>query len=155
MGTSIVKVTPHYITKELRWYSFRQNNSGGSFYYDDNLGIEVFIEATSTREANSRAEDLGIYFNGCSEYIDDDGEWSGRDCPCCGDRWYEAYGDGEVEFPKIHLFIRDKGFQTREYALLDNRGNMKNGYDVFHYYNGTKQYGIPQLLDGEEESRVI
>lgn len=148
MRTSIVKVTPNHVIKELRWYSFRQNNSDGRFYYDDNLGIEVFIQATSADEANSRAENLGIYFNGCDE---------GRDCPCCGDRWYSLWNsdEGEVEFPKISLYIRDKGFQTREYALLDDRAGMKNGYDVFHYYDGTRQYGIPQLIDGEEDTRVI
>jgi hypothetical protein len=65
--------------QQTYWYVFRQNNTGGRFHYDDNLGERVIIEAIDHKQANKRAEELGIYFNGCDEEID---------CPCCGDRWY-------------------------------------------------------------------
>lgn len=58
------------------FYEFRQNNSGGVFHLP---AIQVFIEADSTDEANRIAERNGLYFDGADD---------GRDCPCCGDRWY-------------------------------------------------------------------
>jgi hypothetical protein len=65
----------------LRWYEFRQNNSGGSFVMDDEVSIHVFIQAESADAANQKAEKVGIYFDGCED---------GSDCSCCGDRWYRA-----------------------------------------------------------------
>lgn len=61
------------------FYTYRQNNSGGSFKMDDSVDIYVIIEAPDGYSADRRAEDVGIYFNGCN---------TDRDCPCCGDRWY-------------------------------------------------------------------
>jgi hypothetical protein len=43
------------------------------------------IEAESAEHADEKAAEIGIYFNGCDD---------GRDCPCCGDRWYEARHKG-------------------------------------------------------------
>jgi hypothetical protein len=62
------------------WYSFRQNNSGGSFDYSESVGISVtvYVEANSVEDANFRAEDIGLYFDGAG------------DCSCCGDRWYSV-----------------------------------------------------------------
>lgn len=75
------------------FYTFRQHNSGGSFHHDDNLSIEVVIEADDCIEANNIAESLGIYFNGVED---------GLDCDCCGDRWCKAYYDSGVELlPKV------------------------------------------------------
>ena len=66
------------------FYTFTQNNSGGSFITDEAIAHYVIIEADSADEANSIAESKGIYFNGCE---------IGEDCPCCGDRWYAQYDD--------------------------------------------------------------
>lgn len=65
----------------MPFYQFRQNNSGGSFDFNDADGITiaVIVEADNADEANRRAESIGIYFYGCD---------LGRDCDCCGDRWY-------------------------------------------------------------------
>lgn len=65
----------------MKFYEFRQNNSGGNFHISEEAGIgpSVIIEATSAEEANAKAEAIGIYFDGCD---------IGRDCDCCGDRWY-------------------------------------------------------------------
>jgi hypothetical protein len=67
--------------KKTKFYTFNQNNSGGHFDIDDKTGISefVFVEAHDEKEANERAESIGIYFDGCSY---------GIDCDCCGDRWY-------------------------------------------------------------------
>jgi hypothetical protein len=71
------------------FYDFRQNNSGGGFDFnaDDGISVHVIIEANSAEDANERAENLGLYFDGCDD---------GRDCECCGDRWYSAWGEGDA-----------------------------------------------------------
>ena len=65
-------------------YCYHQNNSGGSFIAP---AVKLIVEAASADEADSRAEELGVYF-------DDDGT---IDCNCCGSRWGRAYGEGDYE----------------------------------------------------------
>lgn len=86
MNKEIVK-TSNELTK-AKFYTFSQNNSGGSFVVDEETGIAetVIIEAYSAADANSRAERIGIYFNGVD---------SGWDCECCGDRWNEIYSEND------------------------------------------------------------
>lgn len=74
------------------FYHFNQNNSGGWCHNDEDLCHHVIIEAENASEANARAEGLGIYFDGVE---------NGRDCECCGDRWYPVWGQGDDE-PQIH-----------------------------------------------------
>lgn len=74
------------------WHQYRQTNSGGSFDISDDLGHTVLIEADSPDDANQRATELGIYFDGCED---------GSDCSCCGDRWYRASDPGTPE-PTIY-----------------------------------------------------
>ena len=64
----------------MPWYKYRQNNSGGGFDYNENDGISVnvIVEARHELDADERACEIGLYF---------DGE---GDCFCCGNRWYEA-----------------------------------------------------------------
>lgn len=78
-----------------KFYTFNQNNSGGSFDYDEQSGIThyVIVEARDLKDAVSRAEDIGIYFNGVYE---------GFDCDCCGDRWYEPYTDEGSDEPEVY-----------------------------------------------------
>lgn len=71
----------------MAFYTFRQNNSGGSFTFDDKLTVLVVVEANSAAEANDKFKRIGGYFNG----VDD----NGPDCPCCGDRWHRAYEPGD------------------------------------------------------------
>ena len=77
------------------FYHFSQNNSGGSFPFSEEEGIthHVIIEADNASEANTIAELIGIYFDGCS---------TGKDCECCGDRWYSVYEYDEEEFPHVY-----------------------------------------------------
>lgn len=105
------------------FYTFNQNNSGGSFDFDKNRGIThyVIIEANDPEHANRRAEDIGIYFDGCE---------SGEDCPCCGDRWYptsEYYGD---EIPKVY------DTPVEEYQDIF----FKEDHSCVHYLDGTKRW---------------
>lgn len=69
----------------MPFFEFSQNNSGGGFDFDAESGIShwVIVEAASARQANTIAEDIGLYFDGRG------------DCPCCGDRWYRAYDEGD------------------------------------------------------------
>lgn len=70
----------------MRWFQYRQNNSGGVF-----IGpIVVLVQAQNAAEANFRATHYGpVYFDGVED---------GRDCECCGDRWSEAYDyEGDAE----------------------------------------------------------
>lgn len=73
----------------MAFFTFHQNNSGGSFF-----GPEyVIIEADSADEANEIAMDHDVYF---------DGVHHGNDCPCCGDRWYPVDDDDATDKPEIY-----------------------------------------------------
>lgn len=71
------------------YYTFRQNNSFGTWKGPAKF---VIVEAADVNQASSRAEEVGVYFDGCD---------SGMDCPCCGDRWSTPYEDG-TETPMIY-----------------------------------------------------
>lgn len=81
----------------MKWFHYSQNNSGGEFKGPAN---HVLIEAESASDADRRAVDIGLYFDGCD---------AGLDCSCCGDRWHTAYGDGDDE-PEVY------GTPAAEYA---------------------------------------
>lgn len=87
------------VKRSLRWFHFRQNNSGGRFHRDDKVDENVIIQAHSPAEANDLAGRIGIYFYGVSD---------GSDCGCCGDRWIEQWPD-EVgdEVPMIYSDVVD------------------------------------------------
>jgi hypothetical protein len=70
----------------MTWYTYEQNNSGGSF---TGPALLIAVEAGDPGAADSKAVSVGAYFNGCED---------GSDCPCCGDRWHEAYS-GRDESP--------------------------------------------------------
>lgn len=74
----------------MPFFEYSQNNSGGGFDHDPvaGIGYKVVVEADSDEQADAKAEEIGIYFNGCD---------AGIDCPCCGDRWSRAWGDGDAE----------------------------------------------------------
>ena len=79
----------------MKWYTFSQNNSGGTFHTDETKGIAVYviIQAPNAVVANTIAIGKGLYFNGCE---------SGEDCSCCGDRWYPADETDATEAPMIY-----------------------------------------------------
>lgn len=68
------------------FYCYGQNNSGGVFEITNDVTLNVVIEADSPDQADAKAEEIGIYFDGCE---------LGIDCPCCGDRWSPMYDNGE------------------------------------------------------------
>ena len=80
---------------KTKFYTFYQNNSGGSFHYVERAGIThyVIVEAVDWNHAISRAESIGLYFDGVEE---------GQDCECCGDRWYKPYSDKGNDEPCVY-----------------------------------------------------
>lgn len=76
------------------FFTYIQNNSGGRFHVDDSVAHYVIIEAKSVKQANRRAEDVGLYWDGVAK---------DRDCDCCGDRWYSVWNDNDgTEKPLIY-----------------------------------------------------
>lgn len=78
------------------FFEYAQSNSGGSYMYNHKAGISehVIVEADNAKDADRRAEDIGLYFNGCE---------TGDDCECCGDRWYAQYTDENgTAVPMVH-----------------------------------------------------
>lgn len=72
-------------------------------------------------EANARAKGIGLYFDG----VDD-----GRDCECCGDRWYEKWSDsdGQAEEPTVYV--------SRLFGADEN--GLRWGLPTYaHRYDGT------------------
>ena len=78
------------------FYHFCQNNSGGTFKRDHKSGIShhVIVEGTDADDIVSRAEAIGLYWDGCR---------NGLDCPCCGDRWYRPLDNLSLDtVPRLH-----------------------------------------------------
>jgi len=107
------------------FYKFSQNNSGGFFDIDDTFAPYVLIEANTPAEANRKAEEIGIYFDGCEKDID---------CPCCGDRWYEIWsGDVGTEFPMI------RGLPVEESDDFEILARDNDPCCHIYYADGTKK----------------
>lgn len=100
------------------FFTYRQNNSGGSFILDSNRGISVYVivEAQSSDEADHKAEYIGLYFDG------------NGDCPCCGNRWTTAWEEGTSE-PRVY------GEEILPSDVHNCGENHVNGY--VHYADNT------------------
>lgn len=110
----------------MSFFHFNQNNTGGSFEFDKEAGIthHVIIEADSVDEANGRAQEIGIYFDGCE---------SGTDCSCCGDRWSRAWDTDADAEPLIYAT------PASEYASSFRFMGAKHEACV-HYKDGRKEW---------------
>lgn len=114
------------------FYTFNQNNSGGGFDYDPELGIthHVIVEGDNLQDILDTAEKIGIYFNGVDKEID---------CECCGDRWYEPFDSDLKPNPLIY------GEDPNEY--VKNNSNFlfldETPIPIFiHYKNGIHPVAI-------------
>jgi nucleoid-associated protein YgaU len=125
MNELIVTESP----KTLKWFHYNQNNSGGYFILNDQVGSDVFVQAYSYEEANERIEDV---LEANSEY-----------CDCCGERWQYAWrGEQGDEVPST--------YGTSIYEEYDTYD--KNGYAVLYYMNGLVEKYYPNgssVIDGE------
>lgn len=107
-----------------KFYEWNQNNSGGSFDVDGEITHTIYIEADSYDEAEKKALDLGVYYDGCGR---------GLDCYCCGDRWYE--GD-EVELP--HYSGKETVEEVAQY-VSDKYGRCKPDARIFYKDGNVKE----------------
>jgi hypothetical protein len=107
--------------EEVMFYTYRQNNSGGRFTINDSVGVIVIVEADSAEEANSRSEDIGIYFYGCT---------NGIDCSCCGDRWSKQWPDDGDDIPTI--------YGKDAYLYKHSHGLYNNSPTYVYYLDGSK-----------------
>ena len=111
------------------FFHYSQNNSGGSFDFDEKEGIthHVIIEADSDVEADKIAEEIGLYWNGVC---------SGLDCSCCGDRWSPASDWGGTEGDAVPMVYG----QVLGEDEIDFKW-MKDGYEAcVHYLDGRKEW---------------
>ena len=106
-----------------QFYHFDQNNSGGVFIFNNEVSTHVIIEAHSALEANSIAEEHGIYFNGCDD---------GIDCDCCGDRWSRAHGEGTIE-PLIYGQPIEEALKSKPRIKWNKKGETEI---IVYYLNG-------------------
>lgn len=110
------------------FYAFRQNNSGGVWKAP---AIAVVVEADSAGEANRLAESNGLYFNGVRD---------GRDCECCGDRWFRQHYDEGDQVPTVwdEVINLDESYSGDKYGLNFGReANLPNFLVI--YKDGTQK----------------
>lgn len=122
----------------MKFFHYSQNNSGGGFDTDakTGLGVHMVIEARNADDANTRAEGLGMYFNGCDD---------GRDCECCGDRWYpKGSGDGD---DKPMIYGDDVSDGTRRMQSL----GMSWGDSFIHFADGTFKKVVDVKAEAEQD----
>lgn len=75
---------------DLKWWHYRQNNSGGNFYGPKH----VVVQAVDAHMADVTAVEIAnVYFNGCV---------TGQDCDCCGDRWSPSWDSEGTEEPQVY-----------------------------------------------------
>lgn len=124
----------------MPFFTYNQNNSGGGFDVDEERGIShfVIIEADDAIQADDRAQEIGLYFDGVD---------SGADCGCCGDRWYEAWLHDGKPVPTVYdIPIQDVVF-TDKWSDEPNHVTrwIKSAPEAYvHFADGKVQaYGLP------------
>lgn len=109
------------MTKKL--FIFDQNYSQGDCKTIPERGINKFviIQAYNANDANLKAEEIGLYF---------DGVYNGIDKPTDGDRWFEVEDDNWLD-----IF----GHNNNTWVTNDN---------YFHFMDNTfKQIDVESLMD--------
>ena len=113
----------------MPFFDYRQNNSGGSFDFNDNDGVSliVVIEADDAQSANRKAKDIGLYFDGSG------------DCSTCGYRWSDAWGQGDDVPSTYGTPLSDYNFKfERSWAGVHPAAYV-------HFADGLVQaYGLPE-----------
>lgn len=115
---------------DMPFFDYSQNNSGGKFDIDEEAGVSIYviIEAADKRSADSKAEEIGLYFDGHG------------DCDTCGNRWYRADVSGS-EVPSIY----GEPISDYEFELYGPKWNRTGPEAYVHFADGTVQgYGLPK-----------
>lgn len=104
------------IEVDLKWYTMRQNNSGGYFIRNNEVRDTVIIQALSPEDAESRAERI---ICGNDHY-----------CECCGERWHTWFSDEDgYEVPSLYGNPID---ESRSGSFCHDA--------VLYYFDGTKRF---------------
>lgn len=111
----------------MAFYTFDQNDSGGSF----DGPTHVIVEADSADHANERAQDVaGIYFDGCD---------TGTDCSCCGDRWYRAHAHDGDNIPQLYSVFLGENLEEQATDSPDNFQYLYPGDIPIYYLDGSSE----------------
>ena len=119
------------------FYTFRQNNSGGDFHVDENVAHTVIIEGDTIEEITKRAQEIGIYFDGCE---------NGFDCHCCGDRWSEPWGDDKLQDKPCLSYGDNSVFDYLNGGLGGMAFTPRWAHVVIHYRNGDRRYFVAEEI---------
>lgn len=126
------------------FYHYNQNNSGGHFILNEETGItnHVIVEADTPAKADERAEEIGVYFDGCED---------GQDCPCCGDRWCTASDWNSDETPKVYNTpVEEFNVTKQEMMWIKTPGREI----AVHYLDGRIEW-FPKVNPTPEEQNHI
>jgi hypothetical protein len=109
------------------FYSFRQNNSGGSF---KGPAITVWVEADSPEEANNIFTTLDdCYFD--PEYK--------QDCECCLTRWHETLDfEGKSHYEMLRYIDNENNNSWKDVGDLIGRNKIPQ--HMIRHKDGTIQY---------------
>jgi hypothetical protein len=119
----------------MKFFNFRQNNTFGSWDINEDVNINVIVEADSPESANEIAVKHGVYFNGCN---------NGTDCQCCGDRWNDCYGDG-YEVAEIYGVPLVPTDVVERFEDADSVVYYDDGPRV--YFNAGSSYSSPPKVE--------
>ena len=126
-----------------KFYEFSQNNSGGSFTVTDNLAHRVIVEAASENDAIDIAENLGCYWDGCS---------NGNDCDCCGDRWNASPSEIVIDTQPREAFV-----YTHNENYVEQWNNKYGNFtrtevpSIVKNNGHSKKYGTTVILNNIDE----
>ena len=101
----------------------------------------MFIEAESSDEAASIAEDLGCYWDGCD---------TGNDCPCCGDRWYRPWSSDGIDLEEMNT--EWNGYEVNEW--VENSSKDTAIEDFKSRYEGMVWLVEPKIENKYGSNRV-
>lgn len=105
---------------DLKWFNFNQNNSGGYYIENDEVGSDVYIQAVDAETAIRKAEHV---FEDHSEY-----------CDYCGERW-SYYVDDSDGFPEPQKYGEP----------LEESKSWLGKTAILHYANGkVERYTYPK-----------
>lgn len=120
------------------FYDFRQNNTFGRWVINKDVNVLVVIEASSVKQANERAESVGLYFDGISD---------GIDCSCCGDRWSKEWDGYEGDTVPSQY---GKPIENLHPERVKGKDSI-----VVHFEDGSRQYASDgtdrKWLEADEE----
>ncbi len=121
------------------YYTYTQNNSGGTFQDDNKVGMYVIVEADSSDQADKFAEGKAdIYFDGCD---------SGMDCSCCGDRWSQQWNDEGSAAPSID------GQPIQEH-ISNLRFSLRDEYSIHIYHKNEHETVIVDAKNKCEKNKA-